>query len=341
MKITHKYKPIINPLETIDLVHEIITFFEKGLSESLQLKKVNAPVIVESGKGINDDSDGSACLVKFKAESFQYELEMVRSLAKWKRPFLAKYKFKAGSGIFANSLGIRPDEKISAIHSIQVEQWDWELVISSSQKNQGFLFETVQKIYTEIQKTEQFLSTKIPLLKAQLPPQITFIHAEKLLADYWEYPQKERENEVAKKYGAVFIQGIGGKLKNGKPHGKRAADYDDWSTLTEKNVAGLNGDIIFWSPALNASIEICSMGIRVDENTLKHQLEITGNTERLELEWHKNLLQGNFPQTIGGGIGISRLCMFLLQKAHIGEVQQSAWPKEIINFYKKNNIHFL
>ena len=341
MKKTEKYKSIINSLETIDLVQEIVNFFEKGFSESLHLKKVNAPVIFESGTGINDDSDGSAWVLKFGAESFQHELEMVRSLAKWKRQFLAKHKFKAGSGIFANSVGIRPDEKISAIHSIQVEQWDWELVISNTQKNQRFLFETVQKIYAEIKKTEQFLTAKIPSLKTQLPLQITFIHAEKLCADYPEYSEKERENIVAKKYGAVFIQGIGGKLQNGKPHGKRAADYDDWSTRTEKNVSGLNGDIIFWSPVLNASIEICSMGIRVDENTLKHQLEITGNTERLELEWHKNLLQGNFPQTIGGGIGISRLCMFLLQKAHIGEVQQSVWPKEIINSCKSNNIHLL
>lgn len=301
---------------------ELKDYFKKSLSEHLNLTEVSAPIVVTSGKGINDDLNGIEKPVRFHAKSFpDRKLEIVQSLAKWKRIMLAEFDLPVGSGIITDMKALRPDEIVSSIHSIFVDQWDWEKTISVEDRNLEFLQQEVKKIYAAIKETELYLTNVCSGFRAFLPDDITFIHSEELQYRYPKLTPKEREKLVVKDYGAVFIIGIGHELIDGVPHDLRAPDYDDWSTVTTGNYKGLNGDIMVWNPVLENAFELSSMGIRVDQKSLSTQLEITGTTYRKDLDFHAKLLNGNLPLSIGGGIGQSRLAMLLLRKKHINQVQ--------------------
>jgi aspartate--ammonia ligase len=316
--------------------------FTKHLSQKLQLFKVEAPLIVEKGTGINDDLNGIESPVSVKVKNLPgIEVEIVHSLAKWKRLKLGELSVDPGYGLYTDMKALRPDEDFSFVHSIFVDQWDWEKVILKENRNLTYLKKTVSEIYDAIVATENYIISAYPELKPQLAKEIYFIHTEELQALYPDLTPKERENEICKAKGAVFLIGIGGELADGKKHDGRAPDYDDWSSETEKGTKGLNGDILVWNKTLNSAFEISSMGIRVDEIALEKQLKITDEESRLNLTWHKKLMKGELPYTIGGGIGQSRLAMLLLQKKHIGEVQASIWPKEIRETLQKQNINLL
>jgi aspartate--ammonia ligase len=316
--------------------------FTKQLSEKLQLFKVEAPLIVEKGTGINDDLNGIESPVSVHVKNLPgISVEIVHSLAKWKRLKLGELSIDAGHGIYTDMKALRPDEDFSVVHSIFVDQWDWEKVILKENRNLTYLKKTVAFIYDAILATENYITALYPELKPQLPKEIYFIHTEELQALYPDLSPKERENEICKSKGAVFLIGIGGELADGKKHDGRAPDYDDWSTVTENGKKGLNGDILVWNKTLNSAFEISSMGIRVDETALDHQLKLTGEEKRLSLNWHQKLMKGELPYTIGGGIGQSRLAMLLLQKQHIGEVQASIWPKEVREKLEKQQINLL
>ncbi|MFW9597897.1 MAG: aspartate--ammonia ligase, partial [Paludibacter sp.] len=255
--------------------------------------------------------------------------EVVHSLAKWKRLTLADYNIEQGYGIYTDMNAIRADEELGNLHSLYVDQWDWERVMTAEERTIGFLKTIVRRIYASILRTEYLVSESFPQIKPELPEEITFIHAEELRLLYPDLTPKERETAFVKKHKAVFVIGIGGALGDGKKHDGRAPDYDDWSTVAEGGLPGLNGDILLWNPVLELAFEISSMGIRVDKEALLRQLEIEGKNERLEMYFHKRLVDGTLPLSIGGGIGQSRLCMFLLRKAHIGEIQASLWPDEM------------
>jgi aspartate--ammonia ligase len=261
-----------------------------------------------------------------------YEVEIVQSLAKWKRMALADYGFgfNHGEGLYTDMNALRPSENVDNLHSIYVDQWDWERVVSAGERNAAFLRDVVQRIYLVMRRTERFLYERYLNITPILPDEITYIHTEELAERYPEFTPPEREYQAAKEHGAIFVQGIGAPMENGEPHDGRAPDYDDWITSSEDGRPGLNGDIVVWNPVLECQFELSSMGIRVDGDSLLKQLSIRGVTERKELWWHKRLLAGEFPLSIGGGIGQSRLCMFFLRKAHIGEVQSSVWPKELL-----------
>jgi aspartate--ammonia ligase len=267
--------------------------------------------------------------------------EIVHSLAKWKRMALANLNIKEGYGIYTDMNAIRPDEELTNLHSLYVDQWDWERVITKEERNLDFLKYVVEKIYAAIVRTEYHICVKFPGILPDLPEKITFIHTEELAAKYPDLSPFERESEEAKKHGAIFVIGIGGEMPNGEIHDGRAPDYDDWSSKTGNGNIGLNGDIILWNKVLNRAFEISSMGIRVDKATLLKQLEIRGAEDRKELLWHKMLLNNELPLSVGGGIGQSRLCMFLLRKAHIGEIQSSIWPEEMKEKCKANGINLL
>lgn len=305
-------------LTTERSVQDIKNFFLKKLQLNLHLHQIYAPVYVSSGNGINDNLSGAEQPVSFSTTSAKYEI--VHSLAKWKRMRMKELQIPLHEGIVTNMMAVRPDEALSNIHSILVDQWDWEIHISKQDRTLDFLKTIVRKIYEQIKATELELACKA-IIKPILPPMITFIHTEDLLALYPDKSSKEREDLIAAKHGAVFLIGIGNRLADGKPHDSRSPDYDDWSTPTDNIRCGLNGDILLWHPVLKQSLEISSMGIRVDANALNRQLSITHTTARKELAFHKALLHDQLPLTIGGGIGQSRLCMFMLRKQHIGEVQ--------------------
>ena len=256
--------------------------------------------------------------------------EVVHSLAKWKRVKLAQMGIRPGRGIYTDMNALRPDEELDNLHSIYVDQWDWEKVIRREDRHLGFLKQTVRRIYEAIKVTENKLFVEFPQIVPELPEEIHFVHAEELVQLYPGLNPKERENEIVRRWGAVFIIGIGGVLSDGAPHDGRAADYDDWSSPNEEGFKGLNGDILVWNNVLQRPFELSSMGIRVDEEALRRQLEIKGESAKAELPFHRSLLAGELPCTIGGGIGQSRLCMFLLRKAHIGEIQSSIWPDEMV-----------
>jgi len=316
--------------------------FTKNLSQKLQLFKVEAPLIVEKGTGINDDLNGIESPVSVKVKNLPgKEVEIVHSLAKWKRLKLGELAVEPGYGLYTDMKALRPDEDFSYVHSIFVDQWDWEKVILKENRNLTYLKKTVSEIYDAIVATEEYIIAASPDLKAQLPKEIHFIHTEELQALYPDLSPKERENEICKEKGAVFLIGIGGELADGKKHDGRAPDYDDWSSETEKGTKGLNGDILVWNKTLNSAFEISSMGIRVDKIALEKQLKITGEEKRLTLTWHTKLVKGELPYTIGGGIGQSRLAMLILQKKHIGEVQASIWPQEVRETLEKQNINLL
>ncbi|MFC2134802.1 aspartate--ammonia ligase [Bacteroidota bacterium] len=337
-----KYKPILNLRQTEIAIKQIKDFFQMNLASELKLSRVTAPIFVKQGLGINDDLNGSERPVSFRIKDMKNQkAEIVQSLAKWKRMMLADLGVKKGYGIYTDMNAIRPDEVLDNIHSLYVDQWDWEKVISPTERNLNFLKKTVKKIYSVLARTEFYIAEFYPRIRPELPEKITLIHAEDLLKNYPGLSPKEREFEAAKKYKAVFIIGIGSKLADGKPHDGRAPDYDDWTTHTFDTYKGLNGDIIVWNPVLQNAYEISSMGIRIDKKALLKQLKLTNTLERKELHWHKRLLKGEFPLSVGGGIGQSRLCMYYLRKAHIGEIQSSIWPDHIIEDCKKNNIPLL
>lgn len=340
--IPENYDPILNITQTERAVKFIKDTFEQQLSSELRLRRITAPLFVLKGTGINDDLNGIERPVSFPIKDMgETTAEIVHSLAKWKRMMLSQLEIKAGHGIYADMNAIRPDEDLTNMHSLYVDQWDWERVMTSEERNLLFLQRIVAQIFNAMKRTEYLLAEEFPMLQPTLPERIHFIHAEELLDKFPELSPKEREHKAAKEYGAVFIIGIGGDMKNGEKHDGRAPDYDDWTTPTESGLKGLNGDILVWNSILNRSFELSSMGIRVNKQALLAQLEIACCKERSELMWHKMLLDDKLPQSIGGGIGQSRFCMFLLKKAHIGEVQASIWPQPMIEECRKNRINII
>ena len=324
------YKPLLSTMKTEQGIKLIKDFFQQNISTELRLRRVTAPLFVLKGLGINDDLNGVERPVTFPIKDLgDAKAEVVHSLAKWKRLTLAEYKIEPGYGIYTDMNAIRADEELDNLHSLYVDQWDWEAVITDKQRTIPFLKNVVERIYAAIRRTEYLACETYPELKPFLPEKITFIHSQELLNLYPTLTPKEREDEICRKYGAVFIIGIGGKLSDGKKHDGRAPDYDDWSTMGDNGLACLNGDILIWYPVLNRSFELSSMGIRVDKSALLKQLELEGKEDRLELYFHKKLLNGELPLSIGGGIGQSRLCMVMLHKAHIGEIQASIWPEDM------------
>ena len=342
LQIPKEYYPQLNLQETEQAIKLIKDFFELSLSSELRLRRITAPLFVKKGSGINDDLSGIERPVTFPIKSMNdAEAEIVHSLAKWKRLALAQLGIESGYGVYTDMNALRPDEVFSNIHSIYVDQWDWERVIDNKERTIDFLKYIVTKIYGILKRVEYVVYERYPHIKPFLPEKITFIHTQELAERYPGLLPNERETEAAKKYGAVFIVGIGGVLPEGRKHDGRAPDYDDWSTETENGQKGLNGDILLWNPVLGKALEISSMGIRVDKEALNRQLALEGAEDRKELMWHKMLLNDKLPLSIGGGIGQSRLCMFFLRKAHIGEIQTSIWPEEMIEECNQGNIPIL
>lgn len=321
------YRALLDMRQTEQGIKLIKEFFQQNLSTELRLRRVTAPLFVLKGLGINDDLNGVERPVTFPIKDLNdAEAEVVHSLAKWKRLTLAEYQIEPGYGVYTDMNAIRADEELDNLHSLYVDQWDWEAVITKEQRRLDFLHDIVRRIYSAIRRTEYLTCETYPQLKPFLPEDIFFVHSEDLLQMYPEMTAKEREDAICKKYGAVFVEGIGSKLSNGEKHDGRAPDYDDWSTVAENGKVGLNGDILIWYPVLGRSFELSSMGIRVDDESLLRQLKIEGKEDKEKLFFHQQLLQGKLPLSIGGGIGQSRLCMVLLHKAHIGEIQASIWP---------------
>lgn len=336
------YRSPLDVKQTEKAIKLLKDFFQATLAAELRLSRVTAPIFVLRGTGVNDDLNGVEKPASFDAPALGgATVEVVHSLAKWKRMALADYGFTTGYGIYTDMNAIRPCEDLDNLHSLYVDQWDWERVIEAADRNLDFLKAIVRRIYAAIKSAEFLLWDHYPALAPRLPEDIFFVHAEELEERWPDKSPLERENAISKEKGAVFVIGIGGALKNGKPHDGRAPDYDDWSTPTTSGRQGLNGDILVWNEVLGRTFELSSMGIRVDREALLRQLEIRTCEERKELYWHKRLLGGELPLSIGGGIGQSRLCMFLLQKAHIGEIQASLWPADQIEACKKAGIHLL
>ena len=329
--IPDDYKPMLSLRDTQIAIKKVKDFFERDLAIQLNLTRVSAPLFVDKESGLNDNLSGSERPVHFSLRSGK-DFEIVHSLAKWKRYALMEYSFGAGEGLYTDMNAIRRDEDTDNIHSLYVDQWDWEKVILKEERTDQTLRETVRCIYEALRHTENYIIHEYKFIKKLLPAEITFITTSELEDRYPDKTSKEREYLAAKEFGAVFIMQIGGKLKNGMPHDSRAPDYDDWS---------LNGDIIVYYPVLDIALELSSMGIRVDEDTLLRQLSLSGCMERAKLPFHKALLSGKLPYTVGGGIGQSRLCMFFLRKAHIGEVQSSYWDEDTVKKCAEKGITLL
>lgn len=324
-----RYRNLLGGTEqTEKAIKAVKDMFQDNLSAQLALLRVTAPMTVLSGTGINDDLNGVERPVRFPVLSLdERQAEVVHSLAKWKRLKLAELGIAPGRGIYTDMNALRPDEELDNLHSIYVDQWDWEKVIRPEDRTLDFLKRTVRRIYEAVKVTENKLYVEFPQLVPALPDDIYFIHAEELLQKYPTLSPKERENAIVREHKAVFIIGIGGKLSDGSIHDGRAADYDDWSTPNSDGYEGLNGDILLWNPVLESAFEISSMGIRVNPEAMLRQLKERGQEAKKDLYFHRRLIAGELPQTIGGGIGQSRLCMYLLRKAHIGEIQSSIWPE--------------
>ena len=308
-------------------------FFQMNLSTELRLRRVTAPLFVLKGLGINDDLNGVERPVTFPIKDLgDAKAEVVHSLAKWKRLTLADYGIEPGYGVYTDMNAIRADEELDNLHSLYVDQWDWEAVIMPSQRTLDTLKDTVRRIYSAIRRTEFLVCERYAgVIEPFLPENRHFVHSEDLLTMYPGKTAKEREDAVCREYGAVFVIGIGAPLADGKPHDGRAPDYDDWTTPTSDGHKGLNGDILIWYPPLQRAVELSSMGIRVDREAMLRQLEMTGLQARRDLYFHRRLIAGELPESIGGGIGQSRLCMVLLHKAHVGEIQASVWPQDMID----------
>ena len=337
--IPKDYTSYLDLKATERAIKVIKDFFQENLSSELKLRRVTAPLFVQRGTGINDDLNGIERPVSFPVKDMEgTTAEIVHSLAKWKRMMLADYEIGNGYGIYTDMNALRPDEELDNLHSIYVDQWDWEKIIMPEERTLETLRDIVERIYAVIKRTEFIVYENHPEIVPLLPDKIKFIHSEELEALYPDLNPKDREDQVAQEYGAVFIIGIGHDLPSGAPHDGRAPDYDDWSTETVNGFKGLNGDIIVWNPVLERAFELSSMGIRVDREAMLRQLSIQGKEERKDLFFHKRLLAGEFPESIGGGIGQSRLCMYFLRKAHTGEVQASLWPGQMIDHCKKTGI---
>jgi aspartate--ammonia ligase len=327
------YQSTLDFIQTEMAIKQVKDHFERNLSGVLNLIRVSAPILLKSGSGINDNLNGIERIVSFDALDIKHStIEVVQSLAKWKRMALGRYGFTIGEGLYTDMNAIRRDEILDNLHSMYVDQWDWEKIITYKQRNQKTLKSEVQKIYQALKSTENYLYKLYPLLVPTLPEDIHFITTQELEDRFPDLTPKQREDRIAKEFGAVFIMKIGGKLLSGEKHDGRSPDYDDWN---------LNGDIILWYPILERAFEISSMGIRVDAKSLINQLKESHNEDRIYLEFHKAILNKELPYTIGGGIGQSRLCMFLLKKAHIGEVQVSVWNEQTMEDCKKGNITLL
>ncbi|HOW68631.1 MAG TPA: aspartate--ammonia ligase [Candidatus Paceibacterota bacterium] len=336
------YQPLLGIQETERAIKALKDFVELNLATELNLSRVTAPLFVKSGTGINDDLNGIERPVGFPVKDLKGErAEIVHSLAKWKRLMLEQLGFEPGYGLYTDMNAIRADEQLDNTHSLYVDQWDWERVIRPEERNLAFLKKIVCKIYSILKRTEHFVYERYPNIRPELPEEITFVHTEELLARYPTLTPKEREQACLRECGAAFIVGIGGALPNGEIHDGRAPDYDDWTTPTVNGYHGLNGDIFVWNPVLNMAFELSSMGIRVDPATLRRQLEIRNCTDREQLYFHRRLLNHELPLSLGGGIGQSRLCMYYLRKAHIGEIQASLWPDEMIAVCRQHRIALL
>ena len=331
--IPEGYKSSLGIKETEKAIKRVKDFFQRELITQLNLSRVSAPLFVEPDSGLNDNLNGVERPVSFGIkEQNDKEAEIVHSLAKWKRMALGKYGFEVGEGLYTDMNAIRRDEDTDNIHSIYVDQWDWEKIIRKEDRTVETLKDTVKSVYEALRVTEKFMANEYNYVECFLPEEITFVTTQELEDAYPELSPKERENIAAKEHGAIFLMQIGDKLASGKPHDGRAPDYDDWK---------LNGDIIVYYPVLDMALELSSMGIRVDEDSLREQLDKAGCPERAELPFQKALLAGELPYTIGGGIGQSRICMFFLRKAHLGEVQASIWPKEDVEYAASKGVTFL
>lgn len=327
------YDPHLSVRETQSAIKYIRDTFQREFGREMNLERISAPLFVTKDSGLNDNLNGIERPVSFDIAGIPgKDIEVVQSLAKWKRLALKRYDFKPGEGLYTNMNAIRRDEELDNLHSCYVDQWDWELVIEKEERTEEKLKEVVSHIFKIIKHMEHEVWYKYPQAVASLPEDIHFVTTEELLELYPDCDAKERENRICEKYGCVFVMHIGDKLANGEPHDGRAPDYDDWH---------LNGDILFWFPPLNRALEISSMGIRVSEESLKEQLEKAGCEDRASLPFHRMLLNGELPYTIGGGIGQSRLCMLLLNRAHVGEVQASLWPDDMIRECAEHNIILL
>lgn len=327
-----QYQSQLSLLETERAIKFIKDNFEKELSKALKLTRVSAPLFVQPETGLNDNLNGYERAVRFDVLTLHKEVEIVQSLAKWKRMALSKYGFNEGEGLYTDMNAIRRDEDLDQLHSVYVDQWDWEKIVAEKDRKLSYLKKTVKKIYKVIRKIALAVEKRYPKIKHNLPEEITFISTEQLEKEFGNLTRKERENAVAKKYGAVFLYRIGWNLKDGAPHDGRAADYDDWK---------LNGDILLWYDVLQLALEVSSMGIRVDKNSLVKQLKKKKELHKLDNPYCKGILEGKLPLTIGGGIGQSRICMFFLKKAHIGEVQSSVWSEECIKDNAEKGINLL
>lgn len=331
--IPEGYQPILDQRETQRAIKKVKDYFQQELAYGLQLRRVTAPLFVFPESGLNDTLNGYERRVEFTIKDMnEAKVEVVQSLAKWKRMALGKYGVEPGKGIYTDMNAIRRDEEMDNLHSVYVDQWDWEKVITKEQRTEEYLEETVRTIYNAIKNLSDYVNRLYRDIQNEIPNEITFITSQELEDAYPDKTPKERESIVAEKYGAVFIKKIGGVLASGEKHDGRAPDYDDWE---------LNGDIILWNDILQEAFEISSMGIRVDAEAMKRQMEIDGKLDRLEMPFHKGVIDGTIPLSIGGGIGQSRLCMYFLRKAHIGEVQVSVWPEDMIKECAENNIFLL
>lgn len=331
-KFIDGYTSAISFRETERAIKTVKDEFQTALSRALELERVSAPVIVKSGTGINDDLNGSERPVRFDVKAAGCDAEIVHSLAKWKRAALMRYGFQPGEGLYTDMNALRRDDLLDNKHSIYVDQWDWERVITREQRNLDYLKNAVKKIAAAVSWVKNSVNAKYPALKSKLSPDVFFITSEELLQKYPDDPASVREYKIVKEHKTVFLIGIGGKLSNGKAHDGRAPDYDDWS---------LNGDLLYYDELLDEQMEISSMGIRVDEASLVAQLKEAGAEDRLKYDFHRGIIEGTLPLTMGGGIGQSRLCMLILEKLHIGEVQSSVWTDEILNFYASRGVRFL
>ena len=330
--IPANYTPALNLYDTQRAIGTVKRLFADTLCATLNLYRVSAPLFLEASTGLNDDLNGVERKVTFDIKESGIEAQVVQSLAKWKRKALKDYDFRVGKGLYCDMNAIRRDEDLDNLHSIYVDQWDWEKVITKEERTRETLEETVRAVYKALKITEDYMAYEYDYIGRVLPEHIEFITSQELEDLYPDLTPKQREYEIVKLHGAVFIEQIGGKLKSGEPHDGRAPDYDDWK---------LNGDILVYYPVLDIGLELSSMGIRVDEDSLKEQLVKAGCEERAELPFQKAVLEGELPYTVGGGIGQSRICMFFLRKAHIGEVQASIWPDGVRAEAEAHNIHLL
>lgn len=330
--IPANYKPALNLYDTQRAIGTVKRLFADTLCATLNLYRVSAPLFLEASTGLNDDLNGVERKVTFDIKDSGTEAQVVQSLAKWKRQALKDYGFRVGKGLYCDMNAIRRDEELDNLHSVYVDQWDWEKIITKEERNLETLKETVRTVYKVLRKTEKYMSIHYDYIEEILPHDIFFVTTSELAEMFPDYSPKEREYYIAKAKGAVCIMQIGETLENGKPHDGRAPDYDDWS---------LNADIVVYYPVLDIALELSSMGIRVDKKALLDQLQKAGCPERAELPYHKAVINGELPLTIGGGIGQSRICMFFLRKAHIGEVQCSLWSDEVMETAKENGLQLL